>query len=163
MLLIDSLEKENYKNSEKEISLMEFFQNEGNYEIIIYETLKNYIELFQNKKINYKNNNKYGRLSQITNAFQNCYLDTDKTKSLFINLVNANEGDYSRYLFFYLQKILEDNDYQTAKQISSRIDPITNGLLIVQTKNWIESSDFNKFKDLFSCKNEKHLLSEFFF
>ncbi len=163
LLLIDSLEKENYKNSEKEISLMEFFQNEGNYEIIIYETLKNYIELFQNKKINYKNNNKYGRLSQITNAFQNCYLDTDKTKSLFINLVNANEGDYSRYLFFYLQKILEDNDYQTAKQISSRIDPITNGLLIVQTKNWIESSDFNKFKDLFSCKNEKHLLSEFFF
>ena len=163
LLLIDSLEKKNFKSSEKEISLMEFFQNEGNYEIIIYETLKNYIELFQNKKINYKNNNKYGRLSQITNAFQNCYLDTNKTKPLFINLVNANEGDYSRYLFFYLQKILEDNDYQTAKQISSRIDPITNGLLIVQTKNWIESSDFNKFKDLFSCKNEKHLLSEFFF
>ena len=163
LLLIDSLENENYTSSANEISIMEFFQNEGSYEIIIYETLKDYIELFQSKKINYENKEKYGKLSLINNAFQNCYLDSNKTKPLLINLINSNGGDYSRYLFFYLQKILEDNDYETAKQISSTIDPITNGLLIAQTKNWIDSLDFNKFDDVFSCKNEKHLLSEFFF
>ena len=157
------MENENYTSSANEISIMEFFQNEGSYEIIIYETLKDYIELFQSKKINYENKKKYGKLSLINNAFQNCYLDSNKTKPLLINLINSNGGDYSRYLFFYLQKILEENDYETAKQISSTIDPITNGLLIAQTKNWIDSLDFNKFDDVFSCKNEKHLLSEFFF
>ena len=58
---------------------------------------------------------------------------------------------------------IKEKNYETAKQISSTIDPIANGLLVLQTKYWVDNLDFEKFNKIFYCKNEKHLLSEFFF
>ena len=48
-------------------------------------------------------------------------------------------------------------------KISDQIDILSSSLLISQTKNWIDNKEFNKFNQIFSCKNETDILSEFFF
>jgi len=163
LLLIDSLTKKEKEKGKIILSDLLDSKNENTYEPVIYEILKSYYELFLFNEINVKSDNQFGRLSAITNAFQNCYLGTDKTDQLFLNLINSPDGNYSRYLFFYFSKKVEEKDYETVRQISSTIDPIDNGLLILQSKDWIDKSNMKKFNKVFSCKNPKHLLSEFFF
>ena len=163
LLLVDELNRKDFKRSRIFLSNLKNLKNNNTYETVIYETLKSYFELFDKKKINNESENNFGRLSIITQAFQNCYLDSKKTNSLFLNLINSPDGDYSRYLFFYIAKKIKEKNYETAKQISSTIDPIANGLLVLQTKYWVDNLDFKKFNKIFSCENEKHLLSEFFF
>ena len=163
LLLVDELNRKDFKRSRIFLSNLKNLKNNNTYETVIYETLKSYFDLFDKKKIDYESEYNFGRLSIITKAFQNCYLDSKKTNSLFLNLINSPDGDYSRYLFFYIAKKIKEKNYETAKQISSTIDPIANGLLVLQTKYWVDNLDFEKFNKIFSCKNEKHLLSEFFF
>ena len=163
LLLVDALNRKDFKKSKIFLSNLKNLKNSNTYETVIYETLKSYFNLFDKKKIDNESEYNFGRLSIITNAFQNCYLDTKKTNSLFLNLISSPDGDYSRYLFFYLAKKIKEKNYETAKQISSTIDPIANGLLVLQTKYWVDNLDFEKFNKIFSCENEKHLLSEFFF
>ena len=162
LLYLDSLVKKKYKKAAKRLKKIENSIDAGTYEFIIYKTIKDYNDLFQNKKIK-KSNDDFGQLSFITNAFQSCYLNSNKANSYFLNLINSAEGDYSRYLFFYLANIVENKDYNAAREISSTIEPLSSSLLISQTKNWIENEDFKKFNNYFSCKNENHLISEFFF
>ena len=163
LLLVDELNRKDFEKSKIILSNLKDLKNTNTYETVIYETLKSYFELFDKKKLDNESEYNFGRLSIITNAFQNCYLDSKKTNSLFLNLINSPDGDYSRYLFFYLAKKIKEKEYETAKQISSTIDPIANGLLVLQTKYWVDNLDFEKFNKIFSCENEKHLLSEFFF
>ncbi len=163
LLLVDALNRKDFKKSKVFLSNLKNLKNSNTYETVIYETLKSYFNLFDKKKIDNENEYNFGRLSIITNAFQNCYLDTEKTNSLFLNLMNSPDGDYSRYLFFYLAKKIKEKNYETAKQISSTIDPIANGFLVLQSKQWVDNLEFEKFNKIFSCENEKHLLSEFFF
>ena len=40
----------------------------------------------------------------INQAFQYCYLNQAETGSVFMNIINSNQGDYSRYLFFHFNK-----------------------------------------------------------
>ena len=162
LLYLDSFVKKKYKKAAKRLKKIENSIDIGTYEYVIYKTIKDYNDLFQNKKIK-KSKDDFGQLSLITDAFQNCYLNSNKANSYFINLINSAEGDYSRYLFFYLTNIVENKDYNTAREISSTIEPLSSSLLISQTKNWIENKDFKKFNNHFSCKNENHLISEFFF
>jgi len=162
LLYLDSFAKKKYKKAAKSLKKIESSIDSGTYEFFIYKIIKSYNDLFLNQKIE-KSNDNYGQLSVITDAFQNCYLDSKKTNSYFLNLINSAEGDYSRYLFFYLTNIIENKDYNAASEISATIEPLTSSLLISQSKNWIENKDFKKFINYFSCKNENHLLSEFFF
>ena len=162
LLVLDSLKKKNFVKTSKLLTNLKAFQQNDTYEIIIYETLKSYNKLFLDGIIESPNQN-FGKLSLITTAFQNCYLNSNKTNSHFINLINSAEGDYSRYLFFYLTKLIENKDYDSAIQIASTIDPLTSDLLIAQTKKWIDQSNFKKFKKHFSCKQEADILAEFFF
>ena len=162
LLVLDSLKKKNFVKTSKLLTNLKAFQQNDTYEIIIYETLKSYNKLFLDGIIESPNQN-FGKLSLITTAFQNCYLNSNKTNSHFINLINSAEGDYSRYLFFYLTKLIENKDYDSAIQIASTIDPLTSDLLIAQTKKWIDQSKFKKFKKHFSCKQEADILAEFFF
>ena len=162
LLVLDSLNKKNFAKTSKLLANLKAFQQYDTYEIIIYETLKSYNKLFLDGIIESPNQN-FGKLSLITTAFQNCYLNSNKTNSHFINLINSAEGDYSRYLFFYLTKLIENKDYDSAIQIALTIDPLTGNLLIAQTKKWIDQSNFKKFKKLFSCKQEADILAEFFF
>ena len=162
LLVLDSLNKKNFVKTSKLLTNLKAFQQNGTYEFIIYETLKSYNKLFLDGIFESPNQN-FGKLSLITTAFQNCYLNSNKTNSHFINLINSAEGDYSRYLFFYLTKLIENKDYDSAIQIASTIDPLTSDLLIAQTKKWIDQSNFKKFKKHFSCKQEADILAEFFF
>ena len=162
LLVLDSLNKKNFVKTSKLLTNLKAFQQNDTYEFIIYETLKSYNKLFLDGIIESPNQN-FGKLSLITTAFQNCYLNSNKTNSHFINLINSAEGDYSRYLFFYLTKLIENKDYDSAIQIASTIDPLTSDLLIAQTKKWIDQSNFKKFKKHFSCKQEADILAEFFF
>ena len=162
LLVLDSLNKKNFVKTSKLLTNLKAFQQNDTYEIIIYETLKSYNKLFLDGIIESPNQN-FGKISLITTAFQNCYLNSNKTNSHFINLINSAEGDYSRYLFFYLTKLIENKDYDSAIQIASTIDPLTSDLLIAQTKKWIDQSNFKKFKKHFSCKQEADILAEFFF
>jgi len=162
LLVLDSLNKKDFIKTSELLIDLEVFQEVGTYEFIIYETLKSYNHLFLNGIIERPNQN-FGRLSLITNAFQNCFLNSNKTKSHFINLINSVEGDYSRYLFFYLANVIENKDYESAIQIASTIDPLTSDLLIAQTKKWIDKLNFKKFTKHFSCKQETDILGEFFF
>ena len=161
LMTIDSYKEKNYLDALKYISEMESFQNNGTYEYIIYETLKSYTNLFINKRLNEKTE-KFGKLSLITIAFQNCYLNNDKTGTYFENLINVPGGEYSRYLFFYLSNIIENKNYNKAKYFVSEIDTLSSSLIISQAKNWIDESNYKVFNNFFSCKSENDILAEFF-
>tara|TARA_B100001175_G_scaffold208806_1_gene177283 strand:+ start:866 stop:2536 length:1671 start_codon:yes stop_codon:yes gene_type:complete len=162
LLTLDSLTKKNYKQAERRISKLSSFVDGDNYKFVILKSLERYNYTFLHRRIG-KKDESLGRIDLITQAFQNCYLNIDKTNSNFLNIINFQESDYSRYLFFYLGNIIENDDYDTAKEISKTIEPLTSGLLISQANNWIENNKYNKFNNHFSCKKENDLLAEFFF
>ena len=162
LLILDSLTKKKYKQVENRISKLLSYENDDSYQFVILTTLERYNYAFLYKKIGKKDGN-LGRIDLITQAFQNCYLDSKKTNSHFLNIINFKESDYSRYLFFYLANIIKNEDYDTAIEISKTIEPLTSGLLIAQANKWIVNNDYNKFDEHFSCKNENDLLAEFFF
>ena len=161
LIVLDLMNKKKYVQASKIIKTFNL-SNENTYEFIIIKTLESFNNLFKNKKLQYSTDD-FGKLSLIVNAFQNCYLNSNKTDSHFLNLINSAEGDYSRYLFFYLSNVIENKDYKTAKQISKTIEPFSSTLLISQSKKWIDNENYKKFNKHFSCQNENDLLSEFFF
>ena len=158
---MDLIGKKKYKQASKVIKSFDI-SNNNTYELIILKSLENYNQLFKTKKIS-SQSKEFGKLSLIVNAFQNCYLNSSKTDTHFLNLINSPEGDYSRYLFFYLSNVIERNDYSTAHEISKTIEPFSSTLLISQTQKWIEEKKYKKFSNHFSCQNEKDILAEFFF
>ncbi len=162
LLILDSLSKKKYKKAENIIKKLLSLEDSRSYEFVILKTLESYNHSFLFKKIG-KKDGSLGRIELITQAFQNCYLDSNKTNSHFLNIINLQENDYSRYLFFYLTNIINNDDYETANEISKTIEPLTSGLLIAQVNKWIENNEYNKFNNHFSCKNENDLLAEFFF
>ncbi len=162
LLTLDSLKKKKYKLAENRINKLLGFKDHDTYNFVILKTLEAYNFSFLYKKIG-KKDGSLGRVDLITQAFQNCYLATDKTESHFLNIINSQESDYSRYLFFYLGNIIENENYEKANEISETIEPLTSGLLIAQANEWIKNNKYNRFKDHFSCKNENDLLAEFFF
>ena len=161
LIVLDLMNKKKYVQASKIIKTFNL-SNENTYEFIIIKTLESFNNLFKNKKLQYSTSD-FGKLSLIVNAFQNCHLNSNKTDSHFLNLINSAEGDYSRYLFFYLSNVIENKDYKTAKQISKTIEPFSSTLLISQSKKWIDNENYKKFNKHFSCQNENDLLSEFFF
>ena len=161
LLVLDLMNKKKYIQASNTIKSFNV-SNENTYEFIILKTLESFNNLYKNKKLQSPKSD-FGKLSLIVNAFQNCYLNSNKTDSHFLNLINSDEGDYSRYLFFYLSNVIENKDYKTAKQISKTIEPFSSTLLISQSKKWIDNENYKKFNKHFSCQNENDLLSEFFF
>ena len=161
LIVLDLMNKKKYVQASKIIKTFNL-SNENTYEFIIFKTLESFNNLFKNKKLQHSTSD-FGKLSLIVNAFQNCYLNSNKTDSHFLNLINSAEGDYSRYLFFYLSNVIENKDYKTAKQISKTIEPFSSTLLISQSKKWIDNENYKKFNKHFSCQNENDILSEFFF
>ena len=163
LLLIDNFKNKKFNKNLELLNNIKRFQSQNRYNYIIYETLYSYNDLFLNKILKINSNKNFGKLTIINNALQYCYLNKPETKSKFINLINSKEGDYSRYLFFYLNYIISNDEIDSAIQISQTIDEIGNNLLISQSKTWIKDSNYNKIKEIFSCQRESDLISEFFF
>ena len=162
LLIIDSINKNDFKKTTKYLNNLPKFSDNDTLNLIIYESLKNYNFLFENKRMP-SNDSTFSNLTLISRAFQSCYLDKKQTQSYFDNLINNKEVDYSRYIFFYINNLIEQNKFQTAKEIADQIDCLNSSLLIMQTKNWIDNKKLEKFTEIFSCKDESNILSEFFY
>ena len=163
VLALDSLKRKNYKRSKEHLQKSYEFINNDRLSLIIAETLKQYLYVFEKNKISNKKN-KFGNFSFINEVFQRCYLNDKNTKVYFNNLVNSeNNSDYSRYIFFYLNYLLENNEYEEAKNITDNLNYLNLSLLISQGKYWIESKKTEKFKKIFSCSNPTDIVGEFFF
>ncbi len=163
LLLIDNLKKGKFSDNISLFKEINKYKDYSTYRYIIYEVLKNYNDLFLNKELNLNKSNNFGNLTLINQAFEHCYLNEKDTNLKFINLIKSEDGDYSRYLFFYLNHLIEKNDFIKASQISKSINILDSNLLIQQSKSWIDNYNFNKFNELFSCENEKDIIAEFFF
>ena len=157
-----NIKKNDFYSAQQNLEDLKKFKDQGAFEQIIYETLKFYTNLFLTGERQNINNN-FGKLSQVSKAFQECYLNSGQSALHFKNIVNSEDGDFSRYLFFYLYNLIDRNDFETLKEISKKIDPLNSNLLILQSKIWIENDEFLNFKKYFSCQNPHHILSEFFF
>ena len=161
LLLIDSLKKKDFKQANKRFKEFQFNKDDGTYEYVIYKILKDFNYLFLKKET--IEDNKYGTLSLISSAFQNCYLNSSNTSSYFEKLLNSSDGDYSRYMFFYFANLIENNDIEKVIQVSKTIEPIGDSILLHQIKDWIDNDQYKKFKSHFSCYNENDILAEIFY
>ena len=162
LLIIDSINKNDFKKATKYLNNLTKFGANDTLNLVIYESLKNYNFLFKNKRMP-PNDSTFSNLTLISVAFQSCYLGEKQTQFYFDNLINNKEVDYSRYIFFYINNLIEQNKFQTVKDITDQIDLLNSSLLIMQTKNWIDNKKLEKFTEIFSCKSELNILSEFFY
>ena len=162
LLLIDSLKKNDLDTAFNVISKASKFVEEDRFNLAILESFKQYVYLFKEK--NFLDNKKnLGKLSIISETFQRCYLGDPKTDSYFLKLINDPESDFTRYIYFYLSYLVENNQLEKAEKISEDIDFINTTLLLSQGKSWIENKNFKKLNDVFSCKNQNDLIAEFLF
>ncbi len=162
LLLIDNFKKKEFDKNIKLLNELQSYRDYDNFRYIIYEVLKSYNDLFLTRELNLNKKN-FGKLSSINEAFQYCYLNQPETNLKFINLINSSDGDYTRYLFFYLRNLIKEKDFKNVLETSTTINVLDSNLLIQQAKQWIDNSNFNKFEDFFSCENEADILAEFFF
>jgi len=168
ILALESLKKKNYKKSKYYLQQSYEFINDNKISLIIAKTLKQYLYVFEENKIPNKKNN-LGGFSLINEVFQRCYLDDKNTKTYFSNLVNnesnmgTQDGDYSRYTFFFINYLIENNRYAEAKKISDNLEYLNSSLLLSQGKKWIEKQKLKEFQKIFSCRNSNDIVSEFFF
>ena len=162
LLIVDSLKRNDLKKASSYFNNINNSDQLDRFNIAILESLKQYIYTFEEKKIlNDKKN--LGKLSNILETFQRCYLTDKNTDSYFSNLINDSSGDYTRYIFFYLSYLVENNLIEKALKVVEDIKYINATLLLSQAKSWIENKNSKKIVEVFSCKNPNHIISEFLF
>ena len=162
LLIVDSLKRNDLKKASSYFNNIDNSDQLDRFNIAILESLKQYIYTFEEKKIlNDKKN--LGKLSNILETFQRCYLTDKNTDSYFSNLINDSSGDYTRYIFFYLSYLVENNLIEKALKVVEDIKYINATLLLSQAKSWIENKNSKKIVEVFSCKNPNHIISEFLF
>ena len=118
ILIVDSLKKNNFKKADEYLTESLKFQDRDRIKLVIFETLKQYIYTFKNNRI-LDNKKNFGNLSLIAETFQRCYLEDQKTSSFFLNLINIQQGDYSRYIFFYLNHLVDNKKLNEARSAVS--------------------------------------------
>jgi tetratricopeptide (TPR) repeat protein len=168
ILALDSIKNKNYKKSKEHLKESYKFINNDKLALIIAETLKQYLYVFEKNKIPITKN-KFGNFSFINEVFQRCYLEDKNTENYFENLINNkdNVGDkntnYSRYFFFYINYLVENNRVDDAKEITNNLDYLNSPLLVSQGKKWVKDKRIKEFKKTFSCRNPNDLLGELLF
>jgi tetratricopeptide (TPR) repeat protein len=162
VLAIDSLKRKNYKKSKEHLQRAHELINNDRISLIIVETLKQYLNVFEENKIP-KTKNEFGNFSFINEVFQRCYLNDKNTEIYFDKLVNSENDEYSRYIFFYINYLIENDGYDEAKNITDTLDYLNSPLLISQGKKWIDDQKSEEFKKIFSCSNTTDIVSEFFY
>ncbi len=162
LLILDDLKKNNIEKALQNLDRAAKLEIQDSFSKIIIQTLKQYILVFKEKRI-FNENKNLGSLSLINEAFQRCYLNDPKTQIYFTNLINKQDVDYSRYIYFYISYLVDKNKITEIKKILSDIYYINSTLLLSQGKSWIEKNNFDKFKKVFSCRNHNHIIGEFLF
>ena len=162
LLVLDDLKKGDFEKAFDKLNNFSNLTNKDRLNLAILESLKQYIYVFKEKKIlNDKKN--FGKLSIISETFQRCFLGDTSTDEYFSKLVSDDESNYTRYIFFYLSYLIENNRNVDAKRIVGDLDYINTTLLLSQGKSWIENENSKKLIDVFSCKNPNDIISEFLF
>ncbi len=162
LLVIDSLKKNKIDDANEILLNMPEFLKQDRFNFIISKSLEQYIFTFREKKI-LEMDERFGNLSLINETFQRCYLGDRKTSAFFSQLINSNQADYSRYIYFYMSHLIEKNEFKEAQKLSDSFDYINATLLLSQGKSWIKKNQYRKFKKIFSCENSNDILGEFFF
>jgi tetratricopeptide (TPR) repeat protein len=162
LLVIDNLKKNNLKKAFALLNEVPEFLKNDRLNIIILNSLKQYVYVFNEKKL-LKEKGDFGNLSLINETFQRCYLDDDNTGNYFIKLIGNDEGDYSRYIFFYLTYLIKNKKLEEVKNTINKLEYINTTLLLSQGKDWIKKNELEKFDKFFSCKNYNDIISEFLF
>ena len=163
LLAVDSLKKKNFKKSKVYIDRSYEFINNDRLSLIIAETFKQYLSVFEEKKL-MKQKKTFGNFSLINEVFQRCYLNDKDTERYFNTLINSqNEADYSRYAFFLSSYLIENDNYDKAKKVTNNFDYLNSSVLISQGKKWIEDKNLGNFQDIFLCTNSNDIVSELFF
>ena len=163
ILLVDNLINKNLEKSSLNLEKIEsLIDPDDRYHIILSKVLKNYLEVFKTNNIkSYKNNN-FAELDDISLAFLSCYFDLKNTDKRFEEFIEY-DGSSSRYIYFYLDYLIEQNKINKIDQVLQNINQLNKPLLIAQSVKWIEEKNYNKLNNLFSCKNEKDIIAEFFY
>ena len=162
LLILDSLKKDDFDQANIYLSSAFEFSKKERFNSVILNSLKQYVYLFKEKKI-LDNKKDLGKLDIISETFQRCYLEDPSTELHFSNLINDNETDFSRYTYFYLTYLIEQNRVADTYEIIDDIEFINTSLLLSQGKSWIENKNEQKLSSVFSCKNHNDLISEFLF
>jgi len=162
LLAVDSLRKSDFKKADKYLIQSLKFQDQRKFNMVISETLRQYIYTFKYKKFAPDKEN-FGNLSLISQTFQSCYLQQNSTGSFFLNLINNQQGDYSRYIFFYINYLIENKKIEKAKTVAGQLEYINSTLLLSQSKSWVDNNKFKEFSKIFSCSNHNDVVSEFLF
>ena len=162
LLALDSLKKNDFDQADSYLNKSLSTASNDSFKLVIFETLKQYIYVFKEGKIQSQKKN-YGNLTYISEIFQRCYLNDDKTGAFFFRLINNSEGDYSRYIHFYINYLISIGKFSEAKNIANDLNIINTPILLSQTKLWIENKSYHEFEKIFSCNNHNDLVSEFLF
>jgi len=162
LLALDNLKKNEMNKALDILAEVPEYLQKDRFNYIILNSLKQYMYVFKNKKI-LKGNKNFGNLSLIMETFQRCYLGDVNAGSLFSNLVSSSKENYSRYIYFHLTYLIENNQIEEARTITDELDYINITLLLAQGKSWIESNELNKFNKIFSCNDHNDLVGEFLF
>ena len=164
LLLLKNLKNRNFEKSKVFLNKLKKYEDQGTFEFVISSIFEEYIYLFDNKKINSNfEENDFGKLTLINKAFQNCYLGKPTTDSYFESIINFEEIGYSRYLFFYLNHLLDENKFEKVENLLKNIDSLNSTLLVSQTRNWINEKNYEKVRRIFSCKNQNDIIAEILF
>ena len=121
LLIIDSFKSNNFDQVELYLEKAAIFSKNDRFNAAIIETLKQYNFVFKEKKL-IDNKKNFGTLSAIAETFQRCYLDDTKTENYFMNLINKNDADYSRYIYFYITYLIQNKRITEAKAESNNIN-----------------------------------------
>ena len=141
------------------------------FEKLMANTLIDYNNVFNYK--NYKENkdkiffkkipSNYKNFTIINETLVNCFLEKNIDES-FLKLTNSSTIDYRRYVYFYINYLLLNNrEKEAVNIIDKHTDIIKPNLLLDQTNQWMLENRHNEITFMFSCKNPKHLLGEFFY
>ena len=163
ILILEEIKRNNFDKAKAKLINLEKFEQDGKLEFVLYRTIKRYTELFLNKKTSKNDINELGNIGEITNAFEKCYLGEMDTEKSFINLINSDDGDFSRYLFFYVNYLISNGKFELAKKHVLKVNFLNSNLITAQTKQWILEENYKDFPKIFSCKNHNHLISEFLY
>ena len=162
LLILNSINNKNFDQANIYLNNAFKVSKKSGLELAILESLTNYIYVFRKKEIK-KDNKNFGNLSLINQMFQRCFLNDLKTDNFFSNVINNNEADYSRYIFFYMSYLIENDRVKDADDLANGINYINSSLLLSQGKSWIKNKNEKRFQQVFSCRNHNHLISEFLF
>ena len=95
LMIIDSLRRNDLDKAYTYLIKTSQLRTLNTFNSAILESLKQYIYVFKEKKI-LDNKKNFGKLSIISETFQRCYLNDQKTESYFSGLFNDDDGDYTR-------------------------------------------------------------------